>query len=447
MKRYPIDEPAEVEIAIKQASTLKLIDVLQYLYCQSNDYFNAYQTLLSSENTTEKSFEFFKWCMIHESVSAGQKSLIKSELLKNVEKLMNSNPSFTSELIIEFFQDQATNIIKRLETYPEILFKFLDQLLKSSKAFTSLSPKNEDDTSITSQHSLINNEITERYIVLLCKFRRQDVYSFLISNENYNIEKITLTVKEFKIFDAAAYLLERTGDLQGSLALLIKMFYRSLGKLKKIVYENGPSYFTATIKRPEYLLLIKNLDLVSHLCERTSEKGDESSKEMWFCVLNNFLRFREEFYVDAPLRKLSRKRFSADLRQPNEIMSLAILECVRLLSLRMKVHVPVDEIMSQLSEIGSDLSLADIRNTLSSLFESITFDHLFQTSANRVFESDINQGNDIMHIVSSKAFTPKSGSCVTCGKPINDSILSSKTKTFKDIVIYECGHCFHVVSR
>jgi hypothetical protein len=439
IKRYPISDASELEFLIEKAIACKFNALLEFLYLSSNDFFHAYLTVKNDINSVQRSFEFFKWAMIHESVSIGQRELIKAEFLNSITVLMNLNAEITSQILIEFFQDQANVLVERLEEYPAIQLSYLQQLIY-------ISYQRDIRVDDAAKQIVIDNQIVEKYISLLCRFRRQDVYSFLISNENYNLESTTNLVKEHKIYDAAAYLLERTGDLQGALALLLKLYYTSLCKLKKYLDEIGPTSFVSIVKRQEFLGLIKNLDLVTHICDRTSQKKDEAASRLCFCVLDNLLSFRKEFYIEAPLKRLSKKRFSGDARLPNEVIAIAVMECIKLFLLKMKTHIPTREIMDYLSEVGAYLNLADVRNTLSSLFESETFEFMLLSCANRVFESDIDAGKQNLYAKSSKAFVPLSGACVTCGKQVNENLASIKDSNSKsDITVYECGHCYHNV--
>lgn len=59
------------------------------------------------------------------------------------------------------------------------------------------------------------------FVQLLCRFEPKSVLAFLESYENYRLEHCLRLCQDYGITDAAAFLLERVGDVASALSLVI----------------------------------------------------------------------------------------------------------------------------------------------------------------------------------------------------------------------------------
>ena len=72
--------------------------------------------------------------------------------------------------------------------------------------------------------SVLNSKATSNlYLRLICKFKPQSVIEFLKDSESYDIDIGLASCKEFRLSTAAAYLLERKGDIMGAFSMYMEV--------------------------------------------------------------------------------------------------------------------------------------------------------------------------------------------------------------------------------
>jgi len=116
------------------------------------------------------------------------------------------------------------------------------------------------------------------FIDEMCQFEPQLVASFLYDNEgSYPLDDVLELCQRRYVYDASAYLLERTGDIAGALDLLLKsVCVDSFEQKQRIIGE--------AIK----------------LCERNSltDLDTERAERLWFLLLNRVSNFTDESKVN-----------------------------------------------------------------------------------------------------------------------------------------------------
>ena len=75
----------------------------------------------------------------------------------------------------------------------------------------------------------------ELYIRLLCQFEPMHVYAYLSTRDDYPLDPCLRLCQEYNITDATAFLLERTGDVNGALDLIVSALGIELGKLEDLM--------------------------------------------------------------------------------------------------------------------------------------------------------------------------------------------------------------------
>lgn len=92
---------------------------------------------------------------------------------------------------------------------------------------------------------------------LLCQYERTSVLKFLETFESYRVEHCLRLCQEYGIIDAAAFLLERVGDVGSALALTLSglndKFNRLSAAVQSIISEKASSvgHFNTVLKMKE----------------------------------------------------------------------------------------------------------------------------------------------------------------------------------------------------
>ena len=83
---------------------------------------------------------------------------------------------------------------------------------------------------------LLNEATHEHYVGLLCRFAPHDVLEYLQAHDTYRVDVCLALCEEHHIKDATAYLLERTGNMGGALALLLEALDVTLHTLASAIF-------------------------------------------------------------------------------------------------------------------------------------------------------------------------------------------------------------------
>lgn len=166
--------------------------------------------------------------------------------ISNLKELYHIDKHKTSKLIIQSFSDQHKIILHKLHIYPELQYLYLNSIMESSFPIENLKNKNNsfllDSPKLLKKEKNDNDEddinspfLQELYIKLMCIYDKSHVYEYLISHDNYPLDSCLTLCKNAEIIDATIYLLERTGDINQALQLLLQVLI-ILSKLKKNFY-------------------------------------------------------------------------------------------------------------------------------------------------------------------------------------------------------------------
>ncbi|XP_059658306.1 uncharacterized protein LOC132304565 isoform X2 [Cornus florida] len=138
----------------------------------------------------------------------------------------------------------------------------------------------------------LTDEMTELYLELLCKHERNSVLKFLETFESYRVEHCLRLCQEYGIIDAAAFLLERVGDVGSALVLTLSGLNDKFVVLDtavgNVVCDAGMEHFSTILKR-EVSEVRDILHACIGMCQRNTPRLDpEESESLWFRLLDSF---------------------------------------------------------------------------------------------------------------------------------------------------------------
>lgn len=96
-------------------------------------------------------------------------------------------------------------------------------------------------------------------VQLLCQFERNSVLKFLETFDNYRLEHCLRLCQEYGVTDAAAFLLERVGDVGSALVLLMSAFDEKVELLVSAVVNKFSDVTSGNISEREKLVDILKL--------------------------------------------------------------------------------------------------------------------------------------------------------------------------------------------
>jgi hypothetical protein len=159
-------------------------------------------------------------------LSDREKAIVKNTTLANIQELILIDSVQTSSLVIQCFNEQHATVLKALEAFPQVQYNYLKAILSNkekSNNNNNTSNATSNESAMYSNNAAITSDVLVLYIKLLAKYNPENVYFYLVSHDNYPLDSCLKICQDAKLTEATIYLLERTGDVSGALALQLKV--------------------------------------------------------------------------------------------------------------------------------------------------------------------------------------------------------------------------------
>ncbi|XP_075533254.1 vacuolar protein sorting 8 isoform X3 [Dermacentor variabilis] len=398
--------------SVDQAHLLSLAEqshfyrVCEHLYEKQHLYHKILLCYLDDPSRKLQSFEYARRILASPDVSEQEKSLLQDQLLSSLEALMQVDSRATSQLMLQHLAHRVDDIVHHLEGQPWVLYQFLQGVWNSREAPTQ------------GAKDSVAAAVQERYIELMCQFDPDAVGPFLVSAEGYRIEETLEICHRHKVLDATAYLLEKTGDVQGALTILLQFLDTQL----QACAQQGPM-------REQLLQGARTrLQAAVELCQRSCPFLSAAEREaLWFPVLER---------VMAPQRQL-RSALGADKggyhcqcgtpkqqwrpaeqaeRAERDYFSSDFLLLTHQLLGSMMGFVALPHILHKLMQdpAYSTGKFGEVRHFVVKMLDTHNYEKL-QAAANR-------------------AYVSHTAACLACGKGFSEP---------GAVVMFRCSHCYH----
>ena len=215
-------------------------------------------------------FDYIHQSMSDPSLTPQQLAAVRTATLQSLPQLVSAHSERTARLILEDFFSDHDRVVSALNASPELQFMYLKSLMTGTRpdgASGGDGGSGERDAPVSDVHAsgvtsgrlgggseLSMTELLQRsglqfnahvhvlYIKLLCIYARNDVLAHLSSHQDYNIESALKLCQEYHVDDASAFLLERTGDVQGALELTLQAVDTRLVELRQLIESEWRNY-------------------------------------------------------------------------------------------------------------------------------------------------------------------------------------------------------------
>ena len=296
-------------------------------------------------------------------------------------------------------------------------------------------------------------QVHEQYIELMCQYDPTLVYSYLRSNENYRLEETLAICRKHLLTDAVAFLLERTGDVQGAFNLLLKSLRVKITSLDRTLddYDSDSENILKVESVRVAISAVRSVLLVIiQLCQRNSVRLEaEQRQALWFPLL------------EAAMSPQQRWRHAAN------VLVSALKELTSHVLNSMMGYVPLPSILKQIlsDPTTSSGSFGELKDLMMGMVETYGYEQTLLTTTNRLLAGDINSSISTLKRVKERGLAPRSATCSDCGRrlwqssSVNTSsrspspvavLMPTSSKDKDDVYVFSCGHSYHhlcVVTR
>ncbi|KAF9600812.1 hypothetical protein IFM89_012551 [Coptis chinensis] len=467
--------------------------VCSYVHTKRCQYVAALDSYMKDLDEPIHAFSFINSMLLQlrdaESVS------FRSAVITRIPELFNLSREGAYLLIFDYFSKESEHILSELRSHPRSLFLYLKATievhLSGTLNFSSLEKcyalglqngiklkdqSNEvelylermsDFPKLVRQNPVyLSDEDIELYLALLCQFERNSVLKFLQTFENYRLEHCLRLCQEYKVIDAAAFLLERVGDVGGAQLLTLsglnEKFHMLNYAVEKIVADNSSSsysemqLFNSVLKIEEVTVVRETLHSSIGICQRNSKRLDpEESEFLWFQLLDSFC---EPLRDPSDDKVVSKGNISGTLAATFDVKeesidnwripkSHGVSHILRKLfaqflkeivegMLSGYVHLPT--IMTKLLSDNSSQVFGDFKLIILGMLGTYGFEKRILDTAKSLIEDDTFYTMSLLKKGASHGYAPQNLLCHICSSPL------TKESSASGIRVFSCGHTTHL---
>lgn len=419
----------------------------------------------------------------------------RSAVLSRIPNLIQLNRESTFLLVFEHFKKENEQIMSGLRSHPKSLFLYLKTIIGvhsngilqypmaplEGNSEISLFGMRGLDQSRELQDYLdristlpellrrdgieVTDEMAELYLELLCQFEPKSVLKFLESFENYRLEHCLRLCQEYGVTDAAAFLLERVGDVGSALSLTIADIDVRIQEMDSAVanaFVKSTSAITSEEKQLNVVLTMPEVETVQTilraavgLCQRNTLRLDpQESESLWFSLLDTFSDPSRKLYSSEKSLRKENGHCSKSQTGQNVKASLRwkVLEVGDAAYLLRKVfahfigeiiegmvgYVPLPMIMGKLLSDNGNQEFGDFKATILGMLGTYGYERTILDTAKNLIEDDTYYNIGMLKKGASHAYAPASSYCCKCGRALDKESFGST------ICIFHCGHATHL---
>ncbi|GAB4861531.1 hypothetical protein Ancab_036722 [Ancistrocladus abbreviatus] len=454
-----------------------------------HEYLAALDSYMKEVDEPVHTFSFINSALLQ--LSETESVAFQSEVISRIPQLTNLSRECTFFLVIDQFNKEIMHILSALRSHPKSLFLYLKTIievhLSGTLNFAYLRRDDIVDDHSRSrvkgrQHDLedyfqrisdfpklirtnpveVTDEMVELYLELLCQFEPDSVLKFLETFESYRVEHCLRLCQEYGIIDAAAFLLERVGDVGSAILLTLSdindkfiMLDTAVGNIVSEVAASNCAnmeYFDASLELKEVKEISKILHACLGLCKRNSPRLDpQESESLWFLLLDSFCKplvlsdgkFEGGMLSESPGSKDGEETNVATWRisksQKNApILKRLFAQFIKEIVEEMIGCVRLSSIISKLLSDHSSQEFGDFKLTILGMLGTYGFERRILETAKSVIEDDTFYTMSVLKKGASHGYAPQSLLCCICNCPFN------KTSSGSGIRVFSCGHATHL---
>ncbi|CAK9319230.1 unnamed protein product [Citrullus colocynthis] len=474
---------------LRMCEKAQFFQVCGLIHSIRRQYSSALDGYMKDVDEPIHAFAFINRALLE--LSNSEQTEFRAVVISRIPELFNLNRGAAFFLVIDHFNNDISDILSQLHNHPRSLFLYLKTLIEvhlsgsldisclkkddnlevnySTKGLDGYLQKLSDFPKYLSNNPVdVTDDIIELYVELLCRYERESVLKFLETFDSYRVEHCLRLCQQYEVIDAAAFLLERVGDVGSALFLTLSSLDKKFHDLEAAVggiVTNGASYgsndsqhFSSVLKLQE----VNAIDVLLHacigLCQRNTPRlNSEESETLWFKLLDSFCEplidsynYRTAPFEENQVQFLNES--SSLQKDKGHIVTWRILKSNkaahilrRLFSQFIKeivegmigyVHLPT--IMSRLLYDNGSQEFGDFKLTILGMLGTFGFERRILDTAKALIEDDTFYTMSLLKKGASHGYAPRSVVCCICHRLLIKSSSSYRVRVFN------CGHATHL---
>ncbi|PKA59981.1 hypothetical protein AXF42_Ash009665 [Apostasia shenzhenica] len=510
---HPTDSDEKYEASLKEKQVLSILKVVPHemwnssvilLLCMEaqfyqacglihyirSEYVSALDSYMKDLDEPIHAFSFINK-MLSELDKAESVSF-HSAVISRIPELVQLSRECTFFLVIDHFGSESENIMSQLHSHPQSLFLFLKTLIDVQMSGTLIFPeaahtsnssynrirdspnelagyleKLSNFPKLLHQNTIqVTDEVGELYLELLCQYERNSVLKFLETYDNYRLEHCLRLCQQYGITDAAAFLLERVGDVGSALELLMSGLDDKINLLVSVVESKFSALnirnssemeqLTDILKLNEAVAVCDVLHASVGLCQRNTQRLDRrESESLWFRLFDFFSEPLKRFCSGKgfPERKNNVGHMTASsnasvymdeipstwkfLKSSAHILRRLFSQLIGEIIEGMTGYLPLPAVMAKLLSDNGNQEFGDFKFTILKMLGTYNYERRILDTAKSLIEDDTYYTMGLLKKGASHAFAPQNFICCICGLPLTKGSSSG-------VRLFSCGHATHL---
>ncbi|KAI3757517.1 hypothetical protein L6452_05057 [Arctium lappa] len=462
--------------------------VCGFIHNSKHQYVAALDSYMKDVDEPIHAFSFINNLLRRQS--DGRPDSLEAAVISRIPDLVQLSREGTFFLVSEHFCQEFHQILVELRSHPKSLFLYLKTVfevhstgtlnfntLKKGEpvSFPGRMVKNQTDRvhdfleRISEFPKLLHenpvhvtDEMTELYLELLCQYEPHSVLHFLETCESYRVDHCLRLCQEHGIIDAAAFLLERVGDVGSALSFTLSDLTDKFSMLdaaaQGVCNDAGVDHFNAVMKKKEVNDILYIVYTCVGLCQRNSSRLDpDESEALWFQLLDTFCEPLTNPCADkmdseqkdqtgtwsGQRRQKDGEAFRTKWKIRGSDKSAHILR--KLFSIFIKKivegmigYVRLPTIMMKLLSDNGTQEFGDFKATILGMLGTYDFERRILDTARSLIEDDTYYTMRLLKKGASHGHGPRSLGCCIC------NCLLTKDSSTSGIRVYSCGHASHL---
>ncbi|XP_066928995.1 vacuolar protein sorting-associated protein 8 homolog [Clytia hemisphaerica] len=370
-------------------------------------------------------FEYIDQTLVDDSFTDLEREEFSAAVLEVTNDLVLINSLKFARLIMKHFTEMTNKVVHGLKDQPEIQYTFLKGVFEAKSGYS------KDDAKKVAKRAKIDHDVHERFIELMCFYEPERVLRYLQNSDTYRLEQALAIVQANKIVHAAAYLLERMGDVESAFKLLHDDLQENVDKLsrcfKELPDENEVSDELETILSQTR----KAMQEVLRLCLRNSQRLESEDREaLWFPLLETVMAPQRTIKNTSSSHFLVFKEFTKEVL--NNMMSFISMPAV------------LEKIMQDPTYKSG--KFGEIKELILGMLETYNYELTLLETTKKILGRDLHGQYKRQKQFLSRGFQPATSKCELCFRSTNttENLTSlSASNNRSEIIFFRCGHIFH----
>ncbi|XP_026210971.1 vacuolar protein sorting-associated protein 8 homolog isoform X2 [Anabas testudineus] len=397
------------------AEKAKFYQICEFLYEKKHLYHRIIDCYLRDPLREVEVFSYIHNLLSMPGYSPEEKQSIKNKALQHIQELVTLDPSKSADLVVFHFTEEVQQIISELQD-DQLLFQFLSFLLE---------PR---DSHHSGTMLLLERDLYELLLDLLCRFAPEQLLSFLQTSQHYRLEEAIQITQKYHHNEATAYLLEKKGDVHGAFMVLLETLKENLSVLAT-ESETGPKAVDrredeerghrSTLTRVQ-----DSLNNIIALCHRSSQNLDLQQREvLWFPLLETMMDSQKQVKGPNP------KHTSDMLKE----LTMKILNC-------MSSFISLPAIIQRILQdpVYGKGKLAEIQSLILGMLDTFNYEQTLLETTTCLLNHDLHWSLAHLRSAVTRGLHPRQDYCNICLQQYK-----RRQSTAEEIIVFSCGHLYH----